>query len=243
MIYGNDVDNVLDGGSGGSDQIFGGGGVDTVSHAFAVRAQLINLTGQVTTDGIETDTLSSIENAIGSRFDDDIFGDGLANILDGGSGGSDRIFGGGGSDTASHATALEAMLINLAGQVTTNGIDTDTLSSIENAIGSAFNDAIYGDGIANVLDGGAGADSLFGGGDNDTFVFRRGQAAGDTVVDFAGNDAGAGDALQFVGYGPGATFVQLDGTHWRINSSDGQVHETITVQNGAAVHTSDVLFV
>ncbi len=90
---------------------------------------------------------------------------------------------------------------------------------------------------------GAGADSLFGGGDNDTFVFRRGQAAGDTVVDFAGNDAGAGDALQFVGYGPGATFVQLDGTHWRINSSDGQVHETITVQNGAAVHTSDVLFV
>ena len=242
-VYGNDVDNVLDGGSGGSDQIFGGGGVDTVSHAFAVRAQLINLTGQVTTDGIETDTLSSIENAIGSRFDDDIFGDGLANILDGGSGGSDRIFGGGGSDTASHATALEAMLINLAGQVTTNGIDTDTLSSIENAIGSAFNDAIYGDGIANVLDGGAGADSLFGGGDNDTFVFRRGQAAGDTVVDFAGNDAGAGDALQFVGYGPGATFVQLDGTHWRINSSDGQVHETITVQNGAAVHTSDVLFV
>jgi hypothetical protein len=60
---------------------------------------LINLTGQVTTDGIVTDTLSSIENAVGSRFNDTIFGNDLDNVLDGGVDGSDQIFGGLGSDT------------------------------------------------------------------------------------------------------------------------------------------------
>src|SRR5829696_7029780 len=65
---------------------------------------------------------------------------------------------------------------------------------------------------------------------------------GDTVVDFAGNGAFRGDMLQFVGYGPGATFVQIDATHWQVNSGDGLVHETIAFQNGAPVHMSDVLF-
>jgi Ca2+-binding RTX toxin-like protein len=135
------------------------------------------------------------------------------------------------------------MLINLAGQVTTDGIDNDSLSSIENAVGSAFNDNIFGNGLANVLDGGTGADSLFGRGDDDTFVFRRGQAGGDTVIDFAGNGAAAGDTLQFIGYGPGASFTQIDASHWQINSGDGLTHETITLQSGAAVHATDVLLV
>ena len=74
-------------------------------------------------------------------------------------------------------------------------------------------------------------------------MFRRGQAAGDTVIDFAGNGAAAGDTLQFIGYGPGASFTQIDATHWQINSGDGLTHETITFQNGAAVHASDVLLV
>jgi Ca2+-binding RTX toxin-like protein len=105
---------------------------------------LINLTGEVTADGFNTDTLSSIENAIGSRFDDDVYGNDVDNVLDGGSGGSDQIFGGGGADTVSLAFAVRAQLINLTGQVTTDGIETDTLSSIENAIGSRFADDIFG---------------------------------------------------------------------------------------------------
>jgi hypothetical protein len=48
--------------------------------------------------------------------------------------------------------------------------------------------------------------------------------------------------LQFVGYGPGATFTQIDATHWQVNSGDGLVQETIAFQNGAPVHMSDVLF-
>ena len=234
-IHGDDspLGNVLDGGPGGSDQIFGRGGPDTVSYASAVRAVLINLAGQVTADGVDTDTLSSIENAIGSRFNDTIYGSDFDNVLDGGLEGSDQIFGGLGTDAVSYATSARAVLINLADQVSADGMNNDTLSSIENAIGSAFGDTIVS---------GTGASVLEGRGGNDTFLFRRGEANGDTVVDFAGNGAFHGDMLQFVGYGPGATFVQIDATHWQVNSGDGLVHETIAFQNGAPVHMSDVLF-
>jgi len=293
-IIGDAGANVLDGGREGSDQIFGGGNLDTVSYAASPRAVLINLAGQVTADGINTDTLSSIENAIGSAFDDTIIGDAGPNILDGGREGSDQISGGGGLDTVSYAASPRAVLINLHAQITADGINTDTLSSIENAIGSGFDDVILSSDGVNRIDGGggldtvsyvaapravlinlaaqlsadgiftdtlasienatgsafadrivsgAGANVLEGRDGNDTFVFQRGLATGDTVVDFAGNGAAPGDAFEFVGYGPGATFVQLDATHWQVNSGDGTTHETITLQNGAAVHPADVLFV
>jgi len=293
-IIGDAGANVLDGGREGSDQIFGGGNLDTVSYAASPRAVLINLAGQVTADGINTDTLSSIENAIGSAFDDTIIGDAGPNILDGGREGSDQISGGGGLDTVSYAASPRAVLINLHAQITADGINTDTLSSIENAIGSGFDDVILSSDGVNRIDGGggldtvsyvaapravlinlaaqlsadgiftdtlasienatgsafadrivsgAGANVLEGRDGNDTFVFQRGLANGDTVVDFAGNGAAPGDAFEFVGYGPGATFVQLDATHWQVNSGDGTTHETITLQNGAAVHPADVLFV
>ncbi|MDI1286329.1 MAG: hypothetical protein PSV46_18225, partial [Reyranella sp.] len=103
--------------------------------------------------------------------------------------------------------------------------------------GGNGNDSLFGNGGADVLDGGAG---------NDTFVFGRGDAAGDTVTDFAGNGAAAGDSLIFAGYGTagqGATFTQTDATHWSINSADGVVHDVVTFSNGASIDPSDYLFV
>jgi Ca2+-binding RTX toxin-like protein len=97
-----------------------------------------------------------------------------------------------------------------------------------------------------VLDGGRGVDSLTGGAGNDTFVFRKGEAGGDTVVDFNGNGAAAGDQLQLVGYGTtaqGATLTPVDATHWSINSADGLTHDIITLSNAASLHPSDYLFV
>jgi RTX calcium-binding nonapeptide repeat (4 copies) len=160
QIYGDDQPNVLDGGPGGSDQIFGGGELDTVSYASAGRPVLINLAGQVTADGVDTDTLSSIENAIGSRFDDTIHGDASSNVLDGGVEGSDQIFGGLGLDYVSYATSPRAVLINLAGQVSSDGINIDTLSSIENAIGSDFDDTIVSSDGPNAILGGSGRDTV-----------------------------------------------------------------------------------
>ena len=73
----------------------------------------------------------------------------------------------------------------------------------------------------NRLDGQGNADTLTGNAGNDTFVFIIGQANGDAVVDFAGNGASAGDLLQFVGYGAGATFTNIDATHWQVNFNGG----------------------
>ena len=160
VMHGNALDNVLDGGAGGSDQINGAEGSDTVSYAFSRRGVLINLASQATADGVDSDTLSSIENAIGSGFDDMIIGDAGPNVLDGGLEGSDRIFGGGDLDTVSYVASPRAVLINLHGQAAADGIDTDTLSSIENAIGSGFDDIIVSSDAANRIDGRGGSDTV-----------------------------------------------------------------------------------
>ena len=110
--------------------------------------------------------------------------------------------------------------------------------------------------LANVLNGGSGADVLNGasGNDtlsgysgNDTFVFVSGQANGDVVVDFAGSDAAVGDDFQFAGFGTAAqdaSFTQVDATNqWRIHSGLDGHDEIITLQNGASVHASDFIFI
>ena len=246
-IYGDAGNNVLDGGNGGTDLIDGGAaGGDTVSYASSDLGVIIDLGGQITWDGVANDTLSSIENAIGSSNNDSIYGDAGNNVLDGGNGGTDLIDGGGGSDAVSYASSSLGVVIDLGGQITWDGVANDTLSSIENAIGSSKNNSIYGDAGNNVLDGGAGIDFLTGDAGNDTFVFHRGEAGGDTIADFAGNGAAAGDQLQFSGYGTaaqGANLTNIDATHWSINSADGTVHDIITLSNGAGIHSSDYLFV
>ena len=245
-IYGDGGNNVLDGGNGGTDLIDGDAGIDAVSYASSSQGVVIDLGGQITWDGVANDTLSSIENAIGSSNNDSIYGDAGNNVLDGGNGGTDLIDGDAGSDTVSYASSNLGVIIDLGGQITWDGVANDTLSSIENATGSSKDNSIYGDAGNNVLDGGAGIDFLTGDAGNDTFVFHRGEAGGDTIADFAGNGAAAGDQLQFSGYGTaaqGANLTNIDATHWSINSADGLVHDIITVSNGAAIHASDYLFV
>src|SRR4029450_4780277 len=68
-----------------------------------------------------------------------------------------------------------------------------------NGTGNALANAIFGNSGDNVLDGQGATDTLTGNAGNDPFVFNAAQADGDTVVDFAGNGAAAGDSLQFVG--------------------------------------------
>ncbi|AFY56861.1 lysophospholipase L1-like esterase [Rivularia sp. PCC 7116] len=60
----------------------------------------------------------------------------------------------------------------------------DTISNIENIIGSNYDDVIIGSAGANVIQGGAGNDTLTGGGSSDTFVLGLGEGI-DTITDFA----------------------------------------------------------
>jgi len=66
--------------------------------------------------------------------------------------------------------------------------DYDTLSSIENAVGSAYKDRLIGSAGANVLRGGAGQDTLTGGGGADAFGYKAASEGLDTITDFLSDD-------------------------------------------------------
>jgi Ca2+-binding RTX toxin-like protein len=102
---------------------------------------------------------------------------------------------------------------------------------------------IYGNSGNNTLNGGADADVLQGNGGDDTFVFDVGQGNGDIVLDFVGNGAAAGDSLQFAGYGGGATFNNIEATHWQVNYNGGGSHDVITFMNAAVIDVNDFAFV
>lgn len=131
-----------------------------------------------------------IENATGGSGNDVLLGNGSANVLIGnagddilmGRGGKDTLNGGAGSDTASYANATRAVNVNLAKGNATGGDGSDTLISIENALGSDFDDTLTGSSGANRLDGGGGNDRLSGGGGVDTFVFN--DAGTDRIADY-----------------------------------------------------------
>lgn len=158
-----------------NDVISGGVVNDTVSYSAAGSGVFVDLsiTGpQNTRHGI--DTLTSIENLIGSSFDDKLVGDFRSNVLDGGAGlGTDSLDGGAGIDTVSYDSAGSGVTVSLAvsGLQNTVGAGFDQLSNFENMLGSRFSDRLSGDGGDNVIDGGAGNDTLNGGAGSDTVSY------------------------------------------------------------------------
>jgi Ca2+-binding RTX toxin-like protein len=159
-LTGDDGNNLLEGGLG-NDSLDGGAGIDTASYQNAATAVNANLATGMVSGGAGNDTLVNIENLNGSAFNDNLTGDANNNILSGGDG-NDTLNGGLGVDTVSYATANSAVKINLALTTAQNtgGAGTDTLSNIENVIGSAFDDTFTGTTAANVFDGGDGVDTL-----------------------------------------------------------------------------------
>ena len=82
------------------------------------------------------------------------------------------------NDTASYVAATKPITVSLLinSQQNTVGAGLDTLISIENLTGSAFNDRLTGNTLNNVLDGKAGNDTL------------RGWSGADTMIGGLGND-------------------------------------------------------
>ncbi len=124
-----------------------------------------------------------------------------------------------------------------------NGLANAILGGIGNDVLSGYGgaDQLFGGAGNDILDGGAGADTLNGGSGNDVFVFRKGEASGDTISDFFGYGAAAGDTIKLLGYGAGTTFTKAAGVNaWAI--TDGVTHQVEMITVVGAVHVSDVLF-
>jgi Ca2+-binding RTX toxin-like protein len=263
-LYGNAGNNLLDGRGGadvmvggagddryfadnGSDAVFenAGEGNDTVLAAvhYVLSANVENLVLQGSAD------LQGYGNAAANS----LTGNAGNNLLNGGAG-ADMMIGGIGNDTYFVDDGFDQVsenpgegndaIFSTVHFILPANVETLVLlgSNALNGTGNALPNAMFGNSADNVLDGQGAADVLTGGAGNDTFVFNVGQAGGDIIVDFTGNGPAAGDMLQFVGYGGGASFTNIDPTHWQVNFNGGASHEVITFMNAAAIDATDFLF-
>lgn len=135
---------------------------------------------------------------------DQLFGGDGDDILNGGAG-RDMLDGGEGNDTADYSTADAGVDVDLyMGEGYAGDSNGDYLVSIENLIGSAHDDFLYGNDEDNIISGGDGIDDLYGGYGKD---FLNGGAGADWI------DGGMGDedVAEYVDSGEGVAVSLMDG--------------------------------
>ena len=187
-----------------------------MSQALSTHASANN---DVLTGTSAANTISGLDGADrinGAAGNDTLSGGNGSDLLEGGAG-NDKLYGGSGVDTAYYGGST-AVLFDLSGSADTarRGADTDTLSSIQSAIGSSAADTFRGDGNANQFMGGDGKDTYTGGGGRDTFDFnaltdsRVGASARDVITDFV-HDA---DRIDLTGIDADATKPGDQAFHW-----------------------------
>src|SRR6185369_16170324 len=121
-------------GTRGNDTVF-----SSVSFALPGMIENLTLTG------------SEAINGTGNSLNNLITGNGADNILVGGAG-NDTLKGGAGSDTASYVGfAPVTVSLAIVGPQDTGGAGMDTLSSIENLIGSWSSDTLTGNAFSNII--------------------------------------------------------------------------------------------
>lgn len=275
-VLGSAFNDLLNGGNGnqtiegglGNDQMNGGNGYDTLSFARASNGVTVNLsltTAQAT--GVGNDTITGFERLIGSAFNDTLTGDALDNVIIGGAG-ADAIVGGDGIDTVDYSASTDAVYARLGASAMGGPIflggdaQGDTLSGVENLIGTAFDDSLLGDTNANRLQGGAGADLLDGGAGTDWADYSLsdqavavsltaqqglgGHAAGDTLFNIenlqgsAFNDILVGNAgVNVLLGGAGADIMDGEGgIDWVSYAGSGAVTVNLTTNVGAGGHAN-----
>ncbi|SCW95214.1 MULTISPECIES: retention module-containing protein [unclassified Pseudomonas] len=226
------------------------GGSDSAAVGISYQAGH-TLTG---TSGDDVLLAGNGDNILNAGDGNDVLSAGSGNnTLNGGAGndllysgtGNDLLDGGTGNDTVSYAHATSAVTVNLGLLAAQNtlGAGTDTLSHIENLVGSNFNDTLTGDGASNRLDGGLGHDVLNGGGGDDLLIGGLGNntltggSGADTFQWLAGNNGH--DVI--TDFTPGIDKLDLSqllqGENGSAASLDDYLHFSVS-GSGASVITS-----
>ena len=189
-ILGLGGDDILIGGAGAVNELYGGTGDDR--YVLSVVDTIIENANEGI-DTVETSVLATY--SLGSNFDNLTYsgsaaftgiGNALNNVMTGGTGndvltgagGNDTLNGGLGIDTADYSAAAAGITARLDIGAASNDGDggSDTLAGIENLTGSTFDDLLFGNATANVLQGGLGRDTILGLGGDDTIMGGAGAA-------------------------------------------------------------------
>lgn len=181
---------------------------------------------------------ASIENVIGTPFDDKLFGNEGPNVLVGGDG-NDKLLGGGANDTLLGGAGDDLLSGGPGADTLDGGPGTDTVTyagdplpvhvtfdgqpndgehgerdnvaaTVETVIGGRGNDTLTGDANPHTLIGGLGDDTLTGGNSNDTLL---GGPGNDRLAGGEGNDVlTGGPGIDVFSCGPGADDRVTDAT-------------------------------
>ncbi|MEZ5774671.1 MAG: matrixin family metalloprotease [Hyphomicrobiaceae bacterium] len=262
-IIGGSDDDILRG-LGGADHLVGGGGNDIAEYIGTLRGLTVDLGDPSQNSGeARGDTYDSIEGLRGTRHADVLRGDGGANYIDGrggadlihgragedwlvGGAGNDRLYGGAdadrldggaGIDTANYSDSSAAVTVDLAtGHGSGGDADGDQLISIENLVGSAFDDTLTGDGGSNRIEGGEGRNHLYGGGGADTLI---GGTTYDWMEGGEGDDTLTGTGGQTVMFGGGGNDT-MTGSLDNTNYFDGGLGDDVMIGGNTTDYLSDV---
>ena len=177
IVAGNVANNHLDGGAG----------FDVLDLSLAVSSITVDLAaGTAVGTDIGTDTVVSFEAVVSGAGNDFLYGTAGANYLDG-AGGIDVMYGYGGDDTylvdsmfdkvvESASQGVDLIKSSVSYLLPTEVENLILLGSAISGYGNSANNTITGNVQSNLLFGGAGADSLAGGGD--------GASAAPHIVDY-----------------------------------------------------------
>lgn len=148
----------------GSAEVSLGGGNDRLAAAEFPHPLAV---GSGPGDDTVIGSAAGFNSLSGDDGNDSLTGGGEVDRLDGGPG-ADELRGGGGEDTASYFTSNTGVVVNLGdGGPESFGAEGDTLSEIEDVLGSRFDDVLIGDDGPNRIEGSFGADLIRGRGGGD----------------------------------------------------------------------------
>lgn len=247
-LSGQDGNDLLEG-EVGNDILAGGKGNDVLSGDDGDDSLNGNSGDDILAGGTGADQL------IGDSGNDLLLGGDGNDAINGGSGndtiladaGNDVITGGSGFDALDFTSAASGVVVDLKAKTAIGtATGTDSVTSIEAVLGSAFADTLSGDKNANVLSGGAGADvlrglggtdTLTGGDGNDTFLWGSARDVVDSgvhlgmdhVTDF---QAGA-DHLDFRALVAGQTWTDASEI---VSVTDHAAGAIVSVKIGGTFH-------